>query len=234
MSLTVRHNNYITKSDFFFVEEDNYDEHIELAIPFYLQMHEEMVRFLPANPDLKVLDLGTGTGKTAEYVFKHAPGATLVGIDLFDEMLNRAKDRLNAYQSQIKLIKGDFRTEDIGYNYDACVTALALHHLLPTEKKTLFRQIYGALKPGGVFVMIDWTKFSTTKAQQLAEQTAIAHAKNTVDEEAIVFKWAHHWKYKNIPNTVEEMQSWLLNAGFLTADCVFRYYGMSLIIAQRP
>ena len=227
-------NNKITKETFFYVIEDNYDEHIELAIPFYKEMHKELLAlFNYDNDSPMILDLGCGTGKTSLALFEKYPKATITGIDLFNEMLSHAQNRLSKYLKQTELIQGDFRKLQFANNYDLCVSSLAMHHLYEDEKKALFQKIYDSLNSNGKFIMIDWTQFNSKNCSNIALETAVENAFNAVNNIEIAKKWKTHWSNENIPDTIENLNIWLLEANFKKVDCVFRYYGLSLIYAEK-
>jgi len=224
----------ITQNEFFYVVNDNYDEHIELAIPNYTGMHKELVNLLPIlNHVPKILDLGCGTGITASMVLSKFPEANLVGIDLFETMIKHAQKRLSVYNNQISFIKGDYRIVDWDKDFDFCISALALHHILPQEKKIIFKKVFNSLNKNGVFAIIDWTNFNSNLINEASYQNAITFAKINIQNSDIADSWAYHWKNLNIPNTVEEMTKWLKNSGFRHIECVYRYFGLSLIIAEK-
>ncbi len=224
----------ICRDDFFFVVQDNYDEHIELAVPFYRQMHEELVSLCPkTDGPLRVLDLGCGTGKTSAVFLANFPGTTVRAVDLFEEMLSHARARLTKFRDRVEYVQGDFRQVPLGGGYDVCASALAIHHLLADEKRDLFFRIFQALAPGGRFLMIDWTKFRNVELQSLAAGVAERHAIETVPRAEIVRAWIEHWRGKNLPQSIEDLTTWLSEAGFPSAECVMRYYGMALICAEK-
>lgn len=224
----------ITQTDFFYIIQDNYDESIELAIPLYRTMHEEIVRFAPqSNGEMKVLDLGCGTGKTSAVVLQRFPSSKVYAIDFFDEMLKHARARLAPFAERFTFTKGDFREVQFGADYDLCISALAIHHSTSDEKKNLFARIHAALKPNGRFVMIDWTKFDSPYMQEVSAQFAEENAGKDITDKTVVSDWVHHWREKNIPDTVEDMMQWLTDAGFSSAECVLRSYGMAMICAEK-
>ncbi len=224
----------IEDDEFFYVVNDNYDEHIELAIPFYRLMHDEMVRVIPrTEEEIRVLDLGCGTGRTAKTLLDSFPKASLRGIDLFEDMLRHARVRLAPYAEKITFERGDFRTISFEQGYDVCISALAIHHSTSQEKQDIFARVCEALKPGGRFVMIDWTKFKNPFIQETSASVAESNVAKSGAPTEIVSEWRSHWREKNIPDTIEDMQQWLLRAGFSSAECVVRFYGMAMICSEK-
>jgi len=224
----------IGSDEFFYVVADNYDEHIELAIPFYRMMHDEMVRCVTGRQDgLRFLDLGAGTGKTAAVLLINVGGSTARLVELFGEMLKHARTRLAAFGNRVEYVQGDFMDVPLGDGYDICVSSLAIHHQNAAGKQRLFNRVFEALGPHGKFLMIDWTKFSSSSVQELAAQTAEQHASEHISDAQALHDWCEHWRTKNIPDTVEDLCLWLKAAGFRNAECVMRYYGMALICAEK-
>jgi tRNA (cmo5U34)-methyltransferase len=210
------------------------------ADPLYLDDEGRLIgraaaNEIPANKDgiLRVLDLGCGTGKTAAVFLATYPRATVRAVDLFEEMLKHARARLARFRDRVEYVQGDLRHVALGSAYDVCASALAIHHLLADEKRELFSRIYEALEPGGRFLMIDWTKFRSFDLQSLAAEVAERHAIRSVPKAEIVRAWIEHWREKNVPETVEDLTAWLLEAGFSSAECVMRYYGIALICAEK-
>lgn len=227
----------VGREEFFYVLNDNYDEHAEIAIPRYLEMHHELADLILAcwggSHPLRLLDLGAGTGKTTAFVLSEYPQGTAVAVDLFEEMLEHARRRLADFGRRVTFVQGDFLEEDLGGGFDVCVSALAIHHQDPEGKRAVFRRVYDALAPGGLFLMLDWTKFSDPEMHERALRVASRHVRQRVRRADVVEAWIHHWRDLNIPDTVADMCHWLGEAGFAQADCVARYYGMALVYARK-
>ena len=102
----------------------------------------------------KILDLGAGTGLLTQYVLNKYPKAQYTLVDIADEMLEMARER---YKSSHNILfkTVDYRNELCGDNYDAIISALSIHHLDTHEKEKLYRNIFDALKNGGVFINAD-------------------------------------------------------------------------------
>jgi len=225
----------ILPDEFFYVEQDNYDQHAELAIPFYREMHEALPSCAPRFGPLKILDLGSGTGKTS-LVFLMRPEfsrSTVCAVDLFETMHTHAKARLCSFGNRVKYVTGDFTEVSLGGNYDLCVSSLAIHHQDSEGKRFLFRRIFDALRPGGRFLMIDWTKFKSPSMERASMDNAVRHVELAKVPAEVVKRWIEHWRVKNRPDAVEELCCWLTEAGFTHAECLIRHFGMALICAEK-
>ena len=197
-------------------------------------MHEAMLSLVhPKRRAPRFLDLGCGTGKTSALLLEQFKNGRVVGVDLFDEMLAHASARLRRYSMRVELLRADFRTAPLGADYDACVSALAIHHSTPKEKRAVFRRVHGSLRRGGQFIMVDWTKFESRAVQSAATAEAERFVAETVPKAEIAEAWIRHWREKNIPDSVEDLQKWLRAAGFSSVECVMRHFGLALIYAQK-
>lgn len=153
-----------------------------------------------------VLDLGTGTGVTAERVMALHSGARLTGIDSSPEMLDHARSVLP---------RGDFhvaRLEDLlpAGPFELVVSALAIHHLDAPGKADLYGRVAAALGPGGRFVSGD-----------VVVPADPADMVTPIDGEF------------DQPSTVEEHVRWLAAAG-LEPTVVWSIQDLAVIVADKP
>jgi tRNA (cmo5U34)-methyltransferase len=100
---------------------------------------------------LRVLDLGTGTGVTAEQVLAVHPEARLVAIDASAAMLEIARSRLPGAELRVQDLSDPLPPGP----FELVVSAFAVHHLHGPGKADLFRRIARELAPGGRFVLCD-------------------------------------------------------------------------------
>jgi ubiquinone/menaquinone biosynthesis C-methylase UbiE len=109
----------------------------------------DMYGMLPDLSGKKVLCIGVGTGEEADYL--RGLGADVVGIDVSEGGLDRAKQKYPGIRFELMdMDKLDFPDESFDFVY----SSLALHH--SENIKDLFKKIYSVLKVGGVL------QFSTT------------------------------------------------------------------------
>ena len=100
--------------------------------------------------DIKVLDLGVGTGNLSEKYLSR--GYNIVGIDQSREMLNVAKQKF----PNLKLRLGEFLK--IPFNnseFDIIVSTYAFHHLNDVEKNLAIKEMIRVLKDDGKIVIGD-------------------------------------------------------------------------------
>jgi tRNA (cmo5U34)-methyltransferase len=127
---------------------------IRWALPAYDRLQDELAR---STADLKVataLDLGTGTGETAQRVLAIHTNARMVCVDRDPRALKLARKKLPSGRVV-------FCNQDLAdplpspRPVDLVTSALAIHHLDGPGKRRLFESIAAALSLGGRFVMAD-------------------------------------------------------------------------------
>jgi SAM-dependent methyltransferase len=101
-------------------------------------------------PGKKALEVGCGTGVFLEKVA--ACGAEIVGIDLSEELLAKARTRL-AGRANVTLDHGN--AEELPYpdgHFDAAYGSSILHHL---DLRAALKAVHRVLKPGGRIVFAE-------------------------------------------------------------------------------
>ena len=107
------------------------------------------IMLLPQLPkDAQLLDLCCGTGHLMQPLLER--GYKVTGLDGSEAMLNYARE--NAPQGEF--ILGDARTFDIPESFDGVIsTSASLNHILSLEElKAVFKKVYSALEPNGLFL----------------------------------------------------------------------------------
>lgn len=225
------------KTDFFYVKEGCYDSSAAKALPFYLP-GQRLVAELLALPDgrrTRVVDLGVGTGMTSEHVLRAYPKASVIGVDLFEEMMSGARRRLARFKGRAELVLSDNTAFLEGFKgrVDGIVSAMCIHHLDGAQKRALFRAAFKALRPGGRFVMFDWTAFKDPAAKAWARSVVLDNVERNVANAAHKRRWIHHWTKVNKPSSSDDMVAWLSAAGF-EAETAYRDGEIAVLTARRP
>ncbi|HKB57163.1 MAG TPA: class I SAM-dependent methyltransferase [Lacunisphaera sp.] len=136
---------------------DEYDRRIRTLVYGYDAMRvihmDLLARCLPRAGGL-VLDLGGGTGALAAAVAERFPNVRVQIWDTDTAMLAFARERCAPFNDRISFVARSF-AEPLPA-CDAVVACIALHHVKDlTAKGEIYRHIFAALRPGGLFANAD-------------------------------------------------------------------------------
>lgn len=114
---------------------------------------ERLVAFADFPPDALVLDAGCGPGLVALALLES--GRRVVGCDLSQEMIARARARCLSFADRARFERKSVFDEIAGGPFDAAISRFVAHHV-PDPHAFLGRQAE-LLRPGGVVVVCDHT-----------------------------------------------------------------------------
>ena len=97
--------------------------------------------------DEVVLDAGCGTGRLTAELLDPLPRGRVVGVDLSQNMLSKAREHLARYGSRVSLIACDLLHLPFESSFDGIVSTAAFHWVLDNDR--LFANLRRALVPGG-------------------------------------------------------------------------------------
>ena len=115
-------------------------------------------------PNAKVLDVGTGTGALASRLT--ALGCRVLGVDLSEHMLDRARQNVPTADFQQLDLLGDWGDLET-LRFDAVVSAYVFHEFDAETKRNLLSRFVKLLKPGGR-VLIGDISFQTAASRDAA------------------------------------------------------------------
>ena len=100
-----------------------------------------------------VLDLACGTASMSERLMKKGYG--IIGIDLSEQMLEIASQRLSQIGDDFTLLKANMQDFELETKADACICCLdSINHLNTLNAvQSAFNCVYNSLKDGGLFVL---------------------------------------------------------------------------------
>ncbi|WP_067901894.1 class I SAM-dependent methyltransferase [Actinomadura chibensis] len=169
---------------------------------WYMPDREERFRVMletveaVAGPEPTVLDLACGTGTITDRLLRRLPGARSTGIDLDPALLAIAEGHF-AGDDRVAFVTADLTdpgwTDALPHrSYDAVVTATALHWFDAGPLRTLYGQVAGVLRDGGVFLNAD--HMTDESAPRLnAAATAFHEARMDRERAAGALDWAGWW-----------------------------------------
>ena len=129
-----------------------YDAGVRQTIPYYDEIHGEVLSFIEALPESPRmwLDTGCGTGALVARALPRFPATRFVVADPSLAMLEVARERLSG--SRV-IVLAPCGTADLPTGCFDVVTAIQCHHYLdPSGRRNAVAACFDRLRPGGVFV----------------------------------------------------------------------------------
>jgi tRNA (cmo5U34)-methyltransferase len=144
-----------------------YTDLISKCVPRYGELMYNMFHYIPEDCHPKrILDLGCGTGNLTDQILKHYPEAEIDALDLSEEILKESQKRFMA-RPNVRYIQADFRHMHLAPgSYDLILSSIAIHHVCDEDKIKLYRDIFDALTPDGLFIFADQTRGITDDIYQ--------------------------------------------------------------------
>ncbi|TAG70714.1 MAG: class I SAM-dependent methyltransferase [Oscillatoriales cyanobacterium] len=194
----------------------DYDGLIPRLIPQYREQHEIILQLIDfeTHANIKVLDLGAGTGILSAMILQAFPQAKVTAFDMAENMLKVCQTNLSAFQERLTLQQGNFAEDDFGSGYDLVVSGLAIHHLDGEQKKQLFHKLFHSMNAGGILLI-----------REQYEHLWRQYIKANGEDDAACF---NSYLKEDIPSSVEEQTKWLAEAGFADAACHWRYLNFAI------
>lgn len=175
-----------------------------------------LLEALPARVE-RFLDLGTGDGRLAALIRSRYPQSSGVGVDASEPMLARAAERFQG-DPAVEVLAHDLdQPIMLAGPFDAVVSGLAIHHLDHGRKRSLFGEIHTLLAPDGVFANLDLVASVTAREHERFRHKIGREQDDPTDQLAGLC----------------EQLDWLHDAGFVEADCHFKWLELTLILARR-
>lgn len=176
-------------------------------IPDYPRLQTEVAAAAATGAPTAILDLGIGSGLTAQRVLEALPEAKLLGVDASSEMLAAAEATLDPDRTQLQ--SGRLEEPLPDGPFDLVMSMLAVHHLDGSGKADLFVRVASVLEPGGRFVLGD-----------LVVPADPADVVTPID-------WID-----DTPSSLDEQLTWLAEAG-LTTHVHWQHRDLAVVVAQK-
>jgi SAM-dependent methyltransferase len=175
---------------------------------------------LPGNPRT-MLDIGGGHGWYSARLCHRHPGLTSTVLDLPGSAAAGRKIIAEAGLSdRVKHRDGDATTADLGTGYDAVICFNLVHHLTEEQIADLFSRAAKAVKPGGLFAVMD--AFADPGARMSAAANFLS-----------LFVYLSSGSQVHPP---DRLRGWFRDAGFESPRRlkILRIPGQSLYVATKP
>jgi len=186
----------------------------------------ELVRH---GPEL-VLDLGAGTGALAEAVLLADDDVTVELIDVDPEMLSQARARLASFAVRARFSGISF----LGPlpSCDGASASLSLHHIRTLDaKRSLYRRIHEALRPGGTFVNADAAVPAEPSARKEVLRQWVQHMMSWGIGESEGDEHLERWGEEDTYFPLDEELAAMRDAGF-DAECIWPEATIAVLVGR--
>jgi tRNA (cmo5U34)-methyltransferase len=215
----------VNVKDVFDATARTYDRARRQLVPCFDDFYRTALELVPFGPDaaFTALDLGAGTGLLSSFVAGAFPRAEITLVDISEEMLAQARERLAAEAARVRFIIMDFATSIPAGGYDLVISALAIHHLGDAEKRGLFRNICGVLRPGGAFINADQVLGPSATAERRYHETWLRQARERDVGATDLAQALERMRADRMCPLAVQLR-WLEEVGFRDVDCAYKNY----------
>ncbi|ASQ90468.1 methyltransferase type 11 [Prosthecochloris sp. GSB1] len=182
--------------------------------------------------NIKVLDLGAGTGLFASLVSQRLPNAELTLCDISSAMLDEARNRFRNSRNKVEYLAADYSIEVIPGQYDLIISALSIHHLSDAEKEELFKRLFRALNNGGLFINADQVLGETARIEEMYRKTWLRQVKENGVSDSTLASALERMKEDKM-STLSSQLSWMKNAGFADVNCWYKNYSFAVYSGRK-
>jgi len=220
------------------------------GIPLAAEQIHTLVRLVRAAVPAprRFLDLGCGNGVLGRALLAEWPTAEGLFVDFAEPMLAACRDGLGSDAWRHACCCEDYGTPkwvDASAAlapFDVVVSGYSIHHQEDNRKQELYREIFGLLAPGGLFLNLEhvasasaWgeTVFDGCFLDALVEfhaRSATGKGRDAIEQE--YYRRAD--KAANRLASVELQCQWLREIGFERVDCYFKLFELALFGGIRP
>jgi tRNA (cmo5U34)-methyltransferase len=201
-------------------------------------------------PCHEVVELCCGNGDLAKLVLTRLPDVRVRAFDGSPRMLSTTRRTCVASVDRL-----DLRSFDLAATAwralqpppDAIFSSLAVHHLDGGQKRQLFRDLFAALRPGGLLVLADLIRPSSQAGWQVAaedwDRAVAARSRALYGDDLARRKFEElRWNYFRWPNdnaidhpsSIAEHITWFGDAGFENVDLHWMQAGHAILSGRKP
>jgi tRNA (cmo5U34)-methyltransferase len=188
------------------------------SIPHRREGEATLLEFLPGRVG-RFLDLGSGGGRLLGLVKAAQPNAEAVAVDFSAAMLEVLRDA-HRTDANISIVEHDLSSPlpELG-KFDAVVSSFAIHHVTHERKRSLYREIFEVINPGGVFLNLEHVASATARLHEgfLAQLDLTPETEDP----------------SNKLLDLELQLDWLREIGFIDVDCHWKWRELALMAGAK-
>lgn len=204
---------------------EDYDAKIKQTLPYYDEFYvqiTDIVYSMYGYSNINWLDVGCGTGKMAETAFSKLPIENFTFCDCSQEMIDISKQRFS--KSRANFIVADIRKINFSNKFDIVTSIQVNHYFNRTDRATVIRNCYNALKSNGMFITFE----NFAPESKITEQLYLRRWKTYQQVRGKTAKESdsHIRRYGNdyFPITIRQHMELIKSCGFKTVEIFWLSY----------
>ena len=215
-----------------------FDDMVGRSVPYYDEMQRMTSELVAefAQPGSSVYDLGCATATTLALLDTALPpNVRFVGIDNSQPMLDQAREKLGALQSQraFDLVCADLHDRPPIENASAVIMTLTLQFIRPLHRERVIRSIYEGMNERGCLIIFEKLILGDSLLNRLFIKFYYEMKRRNGYTETEIAQKREALENVLIPYRPEENIALLKDAGFRHVDEFFRWYNFCGIMAVK-
>ncbi len=181
-------------------------------------------------------DIGCATGTTLALLDRVVnPGVTLIGVDNSAEMLEKARQKLEAQNihRSVKFIHADIHQDKVVQNASTVVMNLTLQFIRPLYRERVLQQIIGGMRDQGCLILVEKLIFNDSLFNRLFIRYYYDMKRRKGYSEVEIAQKREALENILIPYRPEENRELLRHSGFSHIEEFFRWYNFTGILAVK-
>ena len=212
-----------------------FDDMLSRSVPFYDEVRSLVVSLILSQQKegMRVLDLGSSTAKfLLDLHSKASVPMRLRGVDNSPAMLERARQKAQAFGADIELELADMLTYDYRQE-DIIVANYTLQFIRPMQRIELIKNLYNGLCEGGMFIFSEKVVFDDNRLDKQMIDIYYDYKKAQGYSEYEIARKREALENVLIPFTIKENIRMCKDAGFTSVDTIFQWANFVTFVAKR-
>jgi tRNA (cmo5U34)-methyltransferase len=217
-------------------EAKTYDDNT-FVIPHYDNILHDVVDLIdyPNNANIKVLDLGCGTGTVINLIKNRFSNSEIYAVDFSEEMLSVAKAKNKGISSD-KFILNDILKVNISElpKFDVIISTFVLHNYKEEDfYEIFFGNAIQMLTPDGILIIGDLVLCEQEDIRSFENQNFLNNMRTRLNNENKVTEWLNLLQEEDFPLTINQIHSRLNKFGFNVTKTI-NYNNSAIFSASLP
>ncbi len=212
-----------------------FDDMLSRSVPFYDDVRRLMIDVIlaEARAGMRVVDMGSSTAKfLLELSHRASVEMDLVGIDNSEAMVERARQKAQAFGANLRLELGDILTYDYT-GVDVAVANYTLQFIRPMQRTQLVEKIGQELREGGRFVFSEKVIFDDTRFDKQMIDIYYDFKRSQGYSDYEISQKREALENVLIPFTINENIRMAKAAGFREVNTIFQWANFVTFVAKK-